>query len=258
MQLRGGEAPRSHLSSLSCHAFHRTWSHEPKSRPGLQEDSVCLCVEGLGGSEVGGEGKLEPAPTTPGETGNRPRRVPGPVPGGQAPSQADGQGCQWRRGSKGHTWPASRVGAQRPPTPIQTQPHPLPYLISYSTFLRICTVAPQDPPELLLPPQDLCREIFFFLLKGLGGVGWLADDEVSACTHRGLCLPWRVKPRLSERGPPSPGPSELHCSPRPILATGCSPPPHLEMEQAAGACFPTFCLLILGFFPAHLPARPQH
>lgn len=53
-------------------------------------------------------------------------------------------------------------------------------------------------------------ESIFFFLKGPGRVGWLVDDEVSACTHRGFCLPLRVKPRLSE-SPPNPhstGPSE--------------------------------------------------
>lgn len=68
----------------------------------------------------------------------------------------------------------------------------------------------------LLTPTPILKRIFFFL-KGPGGVGWLVDDEVSACTHRGFCLPWRVKPRLSESTPhqhwtlgvamPSPGPA---------------------------------------------------
>lgn len=87
-----------------------------KSGPELEGDSVCLCVRGLDGSLGGRGGKLEPAPATPGETGNRRRRVPGPVPGGQAPSQASGQGCQWGEGQEGaHV--ASGLG-RAPPTQL--------------------------------------------------------------------------------------------------------------------------------------------
>lgn len=94
-------------------------------------------------------------------------------------------------------------------------------------------------------------------------MGWLLDDEVSACTHRGFCLPWRVKPRLSERAPPPPPHQALDplcCTALP--RSGRTDPTWLEglkTEQSplAVACSP-FCLLILSFFPAHLPTRPQH
>lgn len=67
-------------------------------------------------------------------------------------------------------------------------------------------------------------------------MGWLVDDEVSAYTHRGFCLPWRVKPRLSERAPPQaldplcctalPGPRHMDTTWRE------GPSPGLETEQA--------------------------
>lgn len=186
---------------------------------------------------AGGEGKLEPAPATPGETGNRRRRVPGPVPGGQAPSQAGGQGCQWGRGRKGHTWPES--WGKAPPSPtltlIQGQSyHPLTPTSSSASLLRTYTVSLPRPTRACTPTPR--PERIFFFLKGPGGVGWLVVDEVSACTHRGFCLPWRVKPRLSERAPPpKPRPSVLHCPPQtwargPNLAGG--PQPRPEIEQA--------------------------
>jgi hypothetical protein len=61
-------------------------------RPKSESNRMGICVRGLDRSWE--EGKLESAPATPGETGNQRRRVPGPVPGGQAPSQDGGQGCQ--------------------------------------------------------------------------------------------------------------------------------------------------------------------
>lgn len=57
-----------------------------------RDPNQSICVRGLDRSWE--EGKLKSAPATPGETGNQRRRVPGPVPGGQAPSQDGGQGCQ--------------------------------------------------------------------------------------------------------------------------------------------------------------------
>ena len=91
-------------------------------------------------------------------------------------------------------------------------------------------------------------------------MGWLVDDEVSACTHRGFCLPWRVKPRLSESAPPHQAQDPLCCTalPRP----GPMDPIWLEglsTEQASlAATRSPFCLLIFSVFPAHLPTRPQH
>jgi hypothetical protein len=189
---------------------------------------VSVCMRGLDRSW--GEGKLEPAPATPGETGNhRRRRVPGPVPGGQAASQDGGQGCQWGRGRKGHTWPAEwgHSPLSPPPLPFRTSSTPQLSgpLLRKTYYLHSKTYqSPYSHPS-------KGKEDFFFFLKGPEGVEWLVDDEVSACTHRGFCLPWRVKPRLSERGagppppppprpppprhppPPSTGPSELHCPP---------------------------------------------
>lgn len=79
----------------------------------------------------------------------------------------------------------------------------------------------------------------------------------SALTHRGFCLPWRVKPRLSERGPPVQALDPLCCTalprPRHMGPTGLeSPRPGLAAARSP------FCFLILSFFPTHLPTRPQH
>lgn len=66
---------------------------------------------------AGGRGSWSLLQRHQGETGNRRRRVPGPVPGGQAPSQAGWQGCQWGKGRKGHTW-LDGLGQAPPQTPL--------------------------------------------------------------------------------------------------------------------------------------------
>lgn len=114
------------------------------------------------------------------------------------------------RGTRGQ-----RVGARppQPPTLIQGQSyHPLTPTSFSGSLLGTYTVSLPRPTKAHTPTPRPGR--IFFFLKGPGGVGWLVVDEVSACTHRGFCLPWRVKPRLSERGPPKPRPSVLHCPPQ--------------------------------------------
>lgn len=166
---------------------------------------VCLCVRGLDGE--GGAGACSS------NTGRN--RKPSAAGGGGSRGQCQGARHQARPAGRAASGGRARrgtcgqmVGARPPrtPIPIQSQsyrPPPLqallvPFLGTYS-----------PPPNTYQSPYShpKTREaFFFFFLKGPGGVGWLVDDEVSACTHRGFCLPWRVKPRLSERGPPSPDP----------------------------------------------------
>ena len=186
------------------------------------------------------------------------------MPGGQAPSQAGGQGCQWGRGRKGHTWPDGLgLATPSPPSlPFRVSHYHAPTPPNFSVpLLETYTVSLPRPTGALTPtlgPQE--KVFFFFFLKGPGGVGWLVDDEVSACTHRGFCLPWRVKPRLSERAPP-------HQARDPLCYTALPRPGHMDptwleglnTEQALlAATRSPFCLLIFSFFPAHLPTRPQH
>lgn len=102
---------------------------------------------------------------------------------------------------------------------VPTHPPPAFVVLSLQTYM----IFPLRPIEALTPTQSW-RRFFFFFLKGPGRVGWLVDDEVSACTHRGFCLPLRVKPRLSERAPPPPptalDPLSHNGLPQSILRTG--------------------------------------
>lgn len=153
--------------------------------------------------ELGGGGKLEPAPAT---------REKQETVGGGSRGQCQGARHQARPAGRA----ASGGGAGRgtrgqpgwgdpPPNPPNSHSGPVIPLPQLTPQLQSpsgnITLSPlPKPTRARLPPQD--PMIFFFFLKGPGGVGWLVDDEVSACTHRGFCLPWRVKPRLSERAPP--------------------------------------------------------
>lgn len=83
-------------------------------------------------------------------------------------------------------------------------------------------------------------------------MGWLVDDEVSACTHRGFCLPWRVKPRLSERAPP-------HQALDPLCSTAL--PRHGPMDQTwledLSPGLKTEQALLAAAFSPLLPSHPQ-
>lgn len=177
----------------------------------------------LGGGEAG---------ACSSDTGrNRKPSAAGPGASARGPGTKPGRRAGLPAGEGQEGAHVARELGQGPPSPPHSHsgsviPPPNPHQLLWFPPRNIYCLPPKDYQSPYSHPRT--REDFFFL-KGPGGVGWLVVDEVSACTHRGFCLPWRVKPRLSERGPPpKPRPSVLHCPPQtwaqgPNLAGGPQP-----------------------------------